>query len=226
VPWESFERAAQRYTQWYTTPYGQHVDVAECALLDALLAHFPTASSALEVGCGTGHFTTWLATKGWWVAGLDRAPAMVAEAHHHCPEIPLILGDAHRLPCRGGSIDLVVLITTLEFLEQPVAALAEAARVARQGLVLVVLNRWSLGGLSRRRGPQARRPLLGQAQDYSVMVLRARVRQALGERLRGIHWTSTLFPNGLWQCRAPVPLGGVLGMAVVLATLPGRSEGQ
>jgi hypothetical protein len=115
----------------------------------------------------------------------------------------------------------VVLITTLEFLEHPLAALAEAVRVARQGFVLVVLNRWSLGGLSRHWGPQARQPLLGQAQDYSVMVLRARIRQALGERLRRIHWTSTLFPNGLWQCRAPVPLGGVLGMAVVLATLSG-----
>jgi ubiquinone/menaquinone biosynthesis C-methylase UbiE len=102
VPWESFERAAQRYAHWYTTPYGQRVDVAECALLDALLAHFPTASSALEVGCGTGHFTAWLATKGWWVVGLDRAPAMVAEAQHHCPDIPLMLGDAHHLPCRGG----------------------------------------------------------------------------------------------------------------------------
>jgi ubiquinone/menaquinone biosynthesis C-methylase UbiE len=197
VPWESFERVAQRYAQWYITPHGQRVDVAERALLGALLGHFPTATRVLEVGCGTGHFTAWLATQGWWVVGLDRAPAMIAEAQHQCPGMPLILGDAHHLPCQGGAVDLVVLITTLEFLEQPVAALAEAARVARQGLVLVVLNRWSVGGLSRRWGPQARRPLLGQAQDCSVGTLRARVRCALGERLRRIYWTSALFPNGL-----------------------------
>jgi SAM-dependent methyltransferase len=191
--------------------------MAERALLDALLAHFPTAARVLEVGCGTGHFTAWLATQGWWVVGLDRAPAMLAEAHHQCPAMPLILGDAHHLPCQGGAVDLVILITTLEFLEQPVAALTEAARVARQGLVLVVLNHWSVGGLSRRWGPQARRPLLGQAQDYSVGALRARVRYALGGRLRRLHWTSTLFPNGLWQCRASVPLGEVIGLAAVLA---------
>jgi ubiquinone/menaquinone biosynthesis C-methylase UbiE len=194
------------------------VDVAECAVLDALLAHFPTASSALEVGCGTGHFAAWLATKGWWVVGLDRAPAMVAEAQHHCPEIPLMLGDAHHLPCRGGAVDLVVFITTLEFLEEPGVALVEATRVARQGLVLIVLNRWSVGGLSRRWGPQARQPLLGQAHDYSVVALQTLVRQALGARACVMHWTSTLFPSGLWQCRAPVPLGAVLGMAVVFAT--------
>jgi SAM-dependent methyltransferase len=194
------------------------VVVAERTLLDGLLAHFPTAASVLEVGCGTGHFTAWLATQGWWVVGLDRAPAMVAEAHHQFPALPLMLGDAHHLPCRGGAVDLVVFVTTLEFLEQPVVALAEAARVARQGMVLVVLNRWSLGGLSRRWGPQARRPLLGQAQDDSAIALWAMVRQATGARLRGMHWTSTLFPGGLWQFRAPVPLGEVIGMAAVLAT--------
>jgi ubiquinone/menaquinone biosynthesis C-methylase UbiE len=218
VPWESFEQAATRYAGWYTTPQGQRVAVAERALLDALLTHFPTASSALEVGCGTGDFTAWLATRGWRVVGLDRAPAMVAETQQRFPGMPLLVGDAHHLPCRGGAVDLVVMITTLEFLEQPVVALAEAARMARQGLMLVVLNRWSLGGLSRRWGAQARRPLLGQAQDYSVIALQALVRQALGERLRGMHWTSTLFPNGLWQYLAPVPLGEVLGMAALLAT--------
>ena len=223
MPWERFEQAATRYAFWYTTPYGERVDVAERALLDELLAHFPTASSALEVGCGTGHFTAWLATKGRWIVGLDRAPAMVAVAQQQFPALPLLVGDAHHLPCRRGAVDLVVFITTLEFLEEPDVALAEAARVARQGMVLVVLNRWSLGGLSRRWGPQARRPLLGQAQDYSVGALRAIVRQALGERLRGMHWTSTLFPNGLWQCRAPVPLGEVLGMAAVLAA-PGMQH--
>src|SRR5262249_39539654 len=152
---------------------------------------------------GTGHFTAWLATKGWFVVGLDRAPAMVAEAHHQFPALPLMLGDAHHLPCRRGAVDLVVFVTTLEFLERPDVALAEAAQVARQGIVFVVLNRWSLGGLSRRWGPQARRPLLGQGQDYSVVALRAMVRQATGERLCGMHWTSTLFPSGLWQFRAP-----------------------
>jgi hypothetical protein len=151
---------------------------------------------------------------------------MVAETQQRFPGMPLMVGDAHHLPCRGGAVDLVVMITTLEFLEQPVVALAEAARVARQGLVLVVLNRWSLGGLSRRGGPQARRPLLGQAQDYAVRALQALVRQALGERLRGMHWTSTLFPNGLWQYLVSVPLGEVLGMAVVLATRSRCPEGR
>jgi ubiquinone/menaquinone biosynthesis C-methylase UbiE len=216
APWEIFERAAQTYERWYTTPRGQRVDVAERALLVALLAHFPRARSVLEVGCGTGHFTSWLARRGWRVVGVDRSPAMLAETRQRCTAVALVLGDAQSLPCRTGAVDVVVFITTLEFVQKPVEALAEATRVARQGVLLVVLNRWSLGGLSRRWGQQARRPLLGQARDYSVVSLWDTVQQAIGKRVQTVYWASTLFPAGLWWIRASVPLGDVIGMAVVL----------
>ena len=53
---------AGRYESWYEGP-GQAADMLEKDLLRKLLSRFPDASSALEVGCGTGHFTRWLA--GW-----------------------------------------------------------------------------------------------------------------------------------------------------------------
>jgi hypothetical protein len=99
-------------------------------------------------------------------------------------------------------------------------ALAEAVRVARRGVVLVVLNRWSLGSLSRRWGPQARRPLLGTASDYALPVLARLLRQAGGGRIERLRWTSALFPDGLWHVRAPVPLGDVLGVVGVLRSRP------
>jgi ubiquinone/menaquinone biosynthesis C-methylase UbiE len=182
--------------------------------LEWLLSFFPTARSVLEVGCGTGHFTAWLAQQGLWAVGLDRAPAMLTEVHQRSPGLPLVLADAHCLPYRQGAVDLVAFVTTLEFLEEPVTALAEAARVARQGALLIVLNRWSPGGLSRRWGSQAHRPLLSQARDYSVVSLWATVHQATAGRRRKLHWTSTLFPAGCWRVRVPIPVGEVLGMAV------------
>jgi ubiquinone/menaquinone biosynthesis C-methylase UbiE len=224
VSWEIFERAASRYEAWYTTPRGQRADQAERALLDRLLASFPTAQSVLEVGCGTGHFTEWLARKGLKVVGLDRSPTMLAELHKQAPELPVILSDAHQLPVRTGAVDVVVFVTTIEFLEEPEVALMEAVRAARQGVVLLVLNRWSLGGLSRRVGSQSRQPLLGQARDYSLVSLRMLVRRTAETRLQAISWASTLFPAGLWQVQARIPLGDVIGMAVVLAALPRMNE--
>lgn len=217
MPWEIFERIARRYEGWYTTPHGAHADQAECALLEWLLSFFPDAHSVLEVGCGTGHFTIWLGKQGWRTLGIDRAPAMLSELRQRVPTLPVILSDAHRLPVRRGAVDLVLFVTTIEFLEEPTIALMEAVRVARQGLLVVVLNRWSQGGLSRRWGPQARGSLLGQARDFSLGSLRVLVQKAAGERLQKIHWTSTLFPDGLWWVRAPVPVGDVIGIAAGFA---------
>ena len=81
----------------------------------------------------------------------------------------------------------------------------------------MALNRWSLGGLSRRWGQQAHHALLGQARDYSLPSLRATVQQAAGTRGHEVRWACPLFPDGLWRVRAPLPLGEVLGLAVGFA---------
>jgi SAM-dependent methyltransferase len=217
VSWRAFERAAAGYEMWYATARGRRVDVAERALIDWVLASFAGARSVLDVGCGTGHFTAWLRRRPVGVIGLDRSPAMLAELRRRHAEIPVAAGDAGCLPLRSGAVDVALLVTALEFVERPHAALAEAVRVARRGLALVVLNRWSVGGLSRRIGPQARRPLLGSARDTSLFALRRAVRGAAGERLRSVRWASSLFPDGFWAARGRLPLGDVIGMAVVLS---------
>jgi ubiquinone/menaquinone biosynthesis C-methylase UbiE len=218
MSWEIFERSAATYEEWYTGPRGRRADQAETALLEWLLAWFPGARSILEVGCGTGHFSRWLARNGLRVVGFDRAPAMLVETRRRSPGIPVVLGDAHHLPFRDGAVDLAVFVVTLEFLDNPAVALAEAARVARQGLVVLALNRWSLGGISRRRAfYQKRHRLLGQAADQRLSSLRALLRNAAGRRWQGTHWTSGLFPGLLWRIRIRLPLGDVIGLATWLA---------
>jgi SAM-dependent methyltransferase len=122
VPWTIFERAAGHYEAWYGTAAGRRADQAERTLLRWLLAGFPGAHSVLEVGCGTGHFTAWLATQRLRAVGLERAPAMLVTMRRRFPELPAILGDAHQLPLRAGAVDVVVFVTALEFLEEPAQA--------------------------------------------------------------------------------------------------------
>lgn len=217
MPWDIFEREPARYEDWYATPRGRKVDRAERDLLEWLLTQFPEAQSVLEIGCGTGHFAAWLARKGLRGVGLDRAPAMLAEMRRRYSNVPVVLGDAHRLPFRDGSVDLAMFVTTLEFLEDPELALSEAVQAARQGLIVLALNRWSLGGLSRRWGPQARHSLLSQARDYTLASLRALVSKAAGQRTQEVRWASALFPDGAWRTKGPIPFGDVIGMAVRLA---------
>lgn len=216
MPWELFEQAASGYEQWYASGRGRRADEAESALLLGLLNHFPEASTVVEVGCGTGHFTRQMQLKGMRVVGLDRAGAMLQQMRRCTPRIPGILGDAHRLPFRNHAVDLTVFITTLEFLEDPLTALSEAVRITRQGMIVMVLNRWSLGGLSRRWGPQARRPILGLARDFSRRGLERMFRNAAGPRWGGARWATTLLPDGLWKAVTRIPVGDVIGMGIRL----------
>lgn len=218
VSWQLFEGDPAVYEAWYSTPRGRRADRAERALLERLLLPFATVESALEVGCGTAHFTRWLADSLHYVVGLDRAAAMLTEARQRYPRLPLIQGDAHDLPLRARAVDLSIFVITLEFVERPALALTEAIRVARQGVLVVALNRWSLGGFSRRWGADARRPLLGRAHDFSLRSLRALASASAGPRLRHVRWASSLFPWSSAEVASWIPFGDVLGIALELTT--------
>jgi ubiquinone/menaquinone biosynthesis C-methylase UbiE len=217
MPWEIFESAASRYEAWYGSGKGHRVDRAERTLLDWMLACLPRTEQVLEVGCGTGHFSRYLASRSLGVVGLDRSPAMLTALRTGEPRIVGVQADAHRLPIRDRAVDAVLFVTSLEFLEYPEDALAEAVRVSRQGLMLLVFNRWSLGSLSRRMGPQASQPILGHARDYSPPSLRAAVREAAAERLQDLYWRYGCFSRDLWPTPSLLPVGDVIALAAVLA---------
>jgi len=216
VTWERFEQAADRYDAWYDTPRGRRATRAERDLLAWLLVPFAASRTALDVGCGTGQSTAWLAAQGLRTIGLDRAPAMLRQARARLPGHPLLLADALSLPLRDRSVDLVVFVTTLEFLPSPEAALREAARVARSGIVALVLNRWSLGALSRRIGPQSRGSLLSRAHDLSLLRLVGAFRGAASTRLVGLRWRGALLPSPFPAGPTPIPVGDILGIAAEL----------
>jgi malonyl-CoA O-methyltransferase len=95
----------------------------------------------LDIGCGTGALMA--ALKGRYSAalccGLDLAFNMVCEAKTSVTgEILLVNGDAHHLPFRDRSIDLVASASTLQWLEPLESCLEECLRVVRlNGLVAV-----------------------------------------------------------------------------------------
>lgn len=216
MSWRRFERAAERYEAWYASARGRRVSRGERRLLADLLEGFPEARTLLDVGCGSGHFLPWLAGRGLHAVGLDRAPAMLASLRQRLPGAPVVLGDARALPLRDGAVDLVLLVTTLEFLDDPRAALAEAVRVARLGVLALVLNRWSAGALSRRVGPASRGTLLRHARDLSPCRARALLRSAAGGRLLALRSRCALLPAPLREGITRLPIGDVVGVAASL----------
>jgi SAM-dependent methyltransferase len=207
---------AAHYEAWYEMPEGRRADELEKGVLGWLLQEFSRPGSVLEIGCGTAHFTRWLNDQGLAAVGLDLSAAMLAQAQA-LDGISLARGDAYRLPFADGAFGLAALITTLEFLEQPQKALAEALRVARCGVVLGVLNRWSLLGLRRRLVGLFRPTVYDAAHFYGVGELKRLVAGSIaGERARVV-WRSTLFPRCWPWPQAHLPWGGFIGMAVIVS---------
>jgi SAM-dependent methyltransferase len=203
------------YEAWYETE-GRAADRMERGLLGWLLAGFPHARSTLEIGTGTGHFARWLRDMDWKVVGLDRSAPMLAEAARR-DAVVLVLGDASALPFAAGAFDVALLVTTLEFLPNPAGALREAARVARRGIVLGVLNRWNLLAWQRKR---SNLPLWQVAHFYSPPELANVLRRALGAQAGGITWRTALLPR-FWPLRhSRLPIGAFIGMRVRLSGNP------
>jgi ubiquinone/menaquinone biosynthesis C-methylase UbiE len=206
-----FENRAlvERYEAWYETT-GRRADRLEKSLFQRLLTEFPLARTILEVGCGTGYFTRWLGERGLQPVGLDLSLSMLEEARHL--RSPFCLqGDALMLPFCSASFDLVILITTLEFISDPVQALDEAIRVARQGLLLGVLNaQRHLGRQYKREGG----PIWEVARFFTMGGLKRMIQEVAGKNPKVV-WRTTLWP--LWPGVLPFSWGGFIGIAVKLS---------
>ena len=147
-----FDAAAAFYDSWYDTSLGQTVDELE----KDLLWHFASPARGelcLEVGVGTGHFAIPLATQGLRVVGVDLSRPMLDLARAKGSGISLIEADAGHIPLADAVFDLVICVTTLEFVSMPVLALSEMWRVVKTGgrAVVAVLNAWSPWAWGRAR---------------------------------------------------------------------------
>ena len=203
-----FENPAlvEGYEAWYETS-GRRADRLEKALLQRLLAGFPNVYTLLEVGCGTGHFTRWFQKRGLKAVGLDVSTPMLAEAVR-LGRLQCVYGDALSLPFSNNALDIVALITTLEFITEPALALTEAFRVARCGLILGVLNRQSILGW---RLKQEGGPVWEVARFFNPAELVKIVQNAVGDTAEIVWWT-TLWPISSRSLH--LPWGGFIGMSV------------
>lgn len=148
-----FDNIAQQYDKWYETYAGKRIDYLEKRALEAFLEKDSGKKRLLEVGCGTGHWCDYFAQKGYRVTGIDISEKMISKAvEKDLPNTSFVICDASRLPFKDNAFDIVVSITTLEFVPDPARAVSEMFRCLSKGgtMLVAALNLLSYYGIIRK----------------------------------------------------------------------------
>jgi len=109
----------------------------------------PARGRWLDVGCGAGAFSQTILDSAApsSVTGIDRSEGYVAFARKHVQDerVRFEVGDAQALPVETGEYDAVVSGLVLNFLPEPLQAVAEMARAAKpEGIVAAYV--WDYAG--------------------------------------------------------------------------------
>jgi SAM-dependent methyltransferase len=98
---------------------------------------------SIELGCGTGYVSAWLARRGARTAGLDNSAAQLANARQLQDRFglrfPLIHASAEQAPFAAASFDLAISEYGASIWCDPYTWIPEAARLLRPGGQLIFL---------------------------------------------------------------------------------------
>jgi SAM-dependent methyltransferase len=117
----------------------------EVRRVDTAAAMLPRGGALLDVGCGDGELERQVSNRHTRIVAVDVAPAVVAEAARNTQDLDVgggitfsVIDANQRLPFADGEFDALVTLSTLQYLFDPEAFLAEAHRVIRPGGHLLV----------------------------------------------------------------------------------------
>lgn len=125
----SFDVAADAYDRYM----GRFSRLLSPQMAD--LAGVRAGQRALDVGCGPGALTTVLVERlgAGAVAAVDPSESFVEAARARNPGVDVRAASAERLPFEDRTFDAALAQLVVHFMSDPVAGLAELARVTRAG---------------------------------------------------------------------------------------------
>jgi SAM-dependent methyltransferase len=117
----------RRYDDWF-----ERHGAAYLSELVAVRALLPWAGRGLEIGVGSARFAAPLGVE----FGIDPAPGMLAYARERGVRVACAVAEA--LPFGRATFDYALVVTTICFVDDAAAMVAEARRVLKPGGALVI----------------------------------------------------------------------------------------
>ncbi|MBI4276791.1 methyltransferase domain-containing protein [Candidatus Uhrbacteria bacterium] len=136
------------YTNYHLEPAGlTRLDFFMDAIEVWSRAHPGVTPAILDVGCGNGNIALPLASKGWWVDGIDTDAQSIAAVNERnvFPTLHVAVADIETWKPER-TYDVILVSEFLEHVADPGRVLAKAATMLTSGGLLIgsVPNGWSL----------------------------------------------------------------------------------
>lgn len=188
--------------------------------------------TALDIGAAGGGNTRVLQAAGWHAVALEYGEqgAQVASERG----LPVLRGDAHHLPVRDASVDLVVAFDVIEHLEDDAAATREIVRVLRPGGTALIavpagMDLWSAHddevGHVRRYDRHGLQQVLSEGglvvddlRSWNVLlrpIVKLRRRKSTGNDLERMNPVVNGALSAIIATERVLPVGGLPGVSLV-----------
>jgi ubiquinone/menaquinone biosynthesis C-methylase UbiE len=180
MPFEPFDIFAKKYDAWFDKNrfiYGSE--------LNAIKELFPKSENGIEVGVGSGRFAAPLKIK----LGVDPSRKMAKIAQKR--GVKVIEGVAEALPFPDSEFDLILMVTTICFLDDIEKAFQEAYRVLKPNghIIIGFIDAGSPMGKFYQQH-KAESKFYGQATFFSVKEVINHLKNA---HFIGLQFRQTLF---------------------------------
>jgi len=207
-------------SKYFTSIAGQwdqirsrHVPEAEVesAILDMLVGqkHDRRLGSVIDLGTGTGRMLEILSPHADQALGVDQSADMLRIARANLEvfgarHLRVRQGDLYHLALDQGQADAVILHQVLHFLDNPAAAIAEAAHLLKPGGVLLIVD-FAPHELEMLRTDQAHRRLGLSTTEVTAWCKGAGLASVETRSLeaKGLASTTDMLTVNLWLAHAP-----------------------
>lgn len=209
------------FNRQYTDPYENYyegkykrAEQEQKHVMKNLIKTDQRVQNLLEFGCGTTRFTRWWHEIGLEATGADISPFMLSQALHRWGG-DLVMADSHHMPFKNDSYDALVFMNTFEYYREPKKVILEAARVAKYGFAMGMMNKLTPKFI-RRRVQQAfgANEYYRTATFYTPKTLFKLIEEALHNRAYELSWNCTGLPNWFPVKEWKMPYGDFFGVYV------------
>jgi len=127
----NFDNIAAKYDKYYDSDIGKSIDEIEKNIIRKYLKRLKTVN-IVEIGCGTGHWTQFLSELGFIIDASDISVKMINEAtKKNINNAILSIKNSEQLSYENSSIENIIAVTSLEFIENQQKAINEIYRVLK-----------------------------------------------------------------------------------------------